>query len=67
MNTDPVVTGPPVIEKFTQLSTLALGYTAAICVALVLFLAWIITAPIFHLSDLFRARFGAKMKVKKYE
>jgi hypothetical protein len=64
MNTNPVVPGAPVIEKLIRLSTLALGFTAAIFVALVLFLAWILTAPIFYLSDLFRTRFGAKMKVK---
>jgi hypothetical protein len=67
MNIDPIIPGSPVIEKFTRFSTLALGHTTAVCVALTLILAWMITAPIFRLGDLFRARFGAKMKVKNYE
>jgi hypothetical protein len=65
MNTDPAIHGSPVIEKFTRMGALTLGHIAAVCVAVILVLAWIITAPIFHLSDVCRGKSGAKMKVKK--
>jgi len=44
----------PVLETFAQFGVRAVGRVASVCLAMLLIVAWVLTGPLFRLSDLYR-------------
>jgi len=43
-----------VLETFAQFGVRAVGRVASVCLAMLLIVAWVLTGPLFRLSDLYR-------------
>jgi low affinity Fe/Cu permease len=46
-----------VLEAFAQFGVRIVGRVASVCLAMFLIAAWMLTGPLFRLSDLWRADF----------
>lgn len=60
--TDPIVPQPGLPEKLAERSVQAVGQAALFSVGALLVVSWLLTAPIFHVIDLCRARLGSRAK-----
>jgi len=51
-----------VIKNLSHCLVRVTGRAASFCIAAILVAAWLLTGPLFHLSDLYRIRLKQKVK-----